>query len=149
MVDGNDLPGTLGEELGESTFARPEIRNDLEVEDLEQALGECLPRTARDVMTAELPGQLVEVGPGAVLALVQEVGEGRFVLRAGGDFVGGLSGDRQEFSGSSTGIDVVLAGPEVVGKSPFLELGELGRDPGLAHPENFLQFRHAEGFLGQ
>ena len=73
MVDGNDMLGTLGEELGESAFARSKIRDDLEVEDLEQAFGECLPRTARHVMTAEFPSQLVEVGPGTVLSLPQDL----------------------------------------------------------------------------
>lgn len=80
VVDGDDLLGSLGEELGEGSFARSEVGDDLVVEYFEQSFGESFPGATGHIVTAKLSRKFVKIGAREVFALAENEGES-FLVR--------------------------------------------------------------------
>ena len=87
------------------------------VEDFDECLGECFPRTARYVVLAKATGQLVKISTRAVAALPQQMLESRLISIDFGYFRGGKAGHFHEVWICSTGVDVVLAAAFVADQS--------------------------------
>lgn len=138
VIDCDDLACSLCQKLGEGAFARAEIGDHVVVEDLDESFGEAFPGTTGDILAAELSGEFVEVSAGFILPFAEDVGEGGGILASFGEFGRSLGGNVEEIGLGLAGIDVVFAGAEVGDEAFFLQLGELGGDPGLAHSEDFL-----------
>ena len=146
-IDGDDVFGALSKQLGEGSLARTEVGDDVVVEDLEKTLREGFPGTAGHIVAPEFAGQFVKVGARSVLPFAQNMAEGSEVLLALGELCARLACDLEEIVGHPGGVDIVLPGALVDDEPFLLKLSELRRYPGLAHAEDFLQFRHAEILL--
>jgi hypothetical protein len=93
VVDGDDLPGVAGKELGEGAFAGAEVGYNDGAYEGEQEVGDAFPSAAGAVAAAKAAGETVEVFAGLVLALVQDELEGGKVGLGLGDFEGAGSDD--------------------------------------------------------
>ncbi len=114
-------------------------------------MGEGLPGAARYIAPPELPGELVEVFAGFVSPFAQGELQSRPVARRLRHLP---RQDANQFTYFCAGrVAFLFRGQTVVNIFPrasifdhagAFQLGEMTRDPGLAHPENFLELGHGE-----
>src|SRR6185437_1230115 len=89
VVDCDHSLRTLREELGKRSFTRAEVGDCHRRHELQQGLRQPFPASARNVIAAELSGQLIEVSAYLVAALFEhQVERPRVILRFG-DLAGG------------------------------------------------------------
>ena len=88
VVDGDDLAGVAGEELGEGAFAGAEVGYDDGAYEGEEEVGDAFPGAAGTVAAAKTAGEAVEVFAGFVLALAEDELEGGEVAFGLGDLAG-------------------------------------------------------------
>lgn len=157
VIDGYDGFGTLGKELGERSFARAEVGNVEWRHEAEERLAEAFPGSSGNVVTAEFPGEGIEVGLCRAGAFLEHELERRPVSFDLGDFAASGFQQRQEVNtgllfaglGFLQPIQAVLAGASVGNKPGGLQSRELGGDVGLRQAEYFLKFRDGEFFVSE
>ncbi len=143
------LLGALRHQLRNGAFAGAQVGDHHGRHELQQRLGDAFPGPPRNVLAAELAGQLVEVAAHLVLPLAQDQAQRLAVLRRFGHFGGGLAQQVHQLGGRLQAVEGVLPGAPVVHQPGLFQLRQVGGNLALALAQNLLQLRHGKLFLLQ
>ena len=135
--------------MREGPFARTQVGNHHGLHQLQQSLGQPLPRPPGHVVPPEFTRQLIEVATHFVAALFQHQAQGAGIFCSLGNFPRRLADNLHYRSLKLMAlqpIKTVLALAPVFHQTSLLQLRQVRRDPALPHGKDFLQFSHRKLF---